>query len=131
MAFIKFTGHGRSYAAKASISRNGMLSFSDGARKRFNMDEFPVCVLYFDPERRQIGIEFTADEKAEGARRLRLRKTGADVAAKAFVEYFNIGVQETTVFPVGTDESTEYAIIDLDTGKKRTAPKLTEAPTGA
>ena len=128
MAFIKFTGHGRSYAAKASISRNGMLSFSDGARRRFNMDEFPLCVFYFDPDTRRIGIEFTADEKAEGARRVRLRKTGADVAAKAFVEYFNIGVQETMVFPVASDEWTGYAVIDLDAGKRRATKKTTEEP---
>jgi len=130
MAFIKFTEHGRSYSAKVSISRNGMLSFSDGARKRFEMDKLAICVLYYDPDTRRIGVEFTADEKAEGARKIRLRSTGADVAAKSFVEFFNIGVQETTIFPLERDEDTGLAVIDLDSGKRRVSRKAKGGPTG-
>lgn len=119
MAFVKFTEHGRSYTSRASISKNGMLSFSDGARRRFGMDERGMCVLYYDADTRRIGIEFTDNESAEGARRIRLRSTGADVAAKSFVEYFNIGVRETMLFSVERDEETGLAVIDLESGRKR------------
>ena len=131
MAFIKFTEHGRSYSAKASISKNGMLSFSDGARKRFDMDNRDMCVLYFDPETRRIGIEFTADENAEAVRKVRLRNTGADVAAKSFVEFFDIGVRETTLFPIESDEETGFAVIDLGSGKIRRKKKTSSDSTDA
>ena len=119
MAFIKFTESGRSFAAKASISKTGMLSFSHGARTRFNMDERRICVLWFDPETRRVGIEFTTDTGVEGALTVRLRNTGADVAAKSFVEYFDIAVKETTTYPVEKDEDTGFATIDLPAGKVR------------
>lgn len=119
MAFIKFTEHGRSYAAKASISKNGMLSFSDGARKRFEMDKSRFCILYYDPETKRIGIEFTTDKNAEGARKIRFRSTGADVAAKSYVDFFDIGIKETMLFPIEKDNDTGYAIIELSKGKPR------------
>lgn len=129
MAFIRFTDHGRSFAAKASISRTGMLSFSDGARKRFDMDTRNWCVLYYDPDTRRIGVEFTADQDVEGARRVRLRNTGADVAAKSFTEYFNIGVPSTIMYPVEIDDDSGFAVIDMDKGKARVSRRARNAPS--
>ena len=122
MPFIKYTERGRSYAPKASISRSGMLSFSEGARRRFDMDKYSHCVLYYDPEDRKVGLQLTNDADAEGARKLRLRTTGADVAAKSCVDYFDLMIGGTTSYSVDLDVSTGYVTIDLNTGKSR-APK--------
>lgn len=119
MAFIKYTESARSFAAKASISKAGMLSFTDGARKRFHMDEFKFCVLYYDPEARRVGVELTNDENTEGARRLRHRDTGSDVAAKSFTQYFEIDVEVTTTYPATKDQETGMVVIDLSEGKAR------------
>ena len=119
MAFIKFTEHGRSYEAKASISQTGMISFSDGARKRFIMDDKGMCVLYYDPDTKKIGIELTSDKTAEGARRIRLRNTGADIAAKGFLQFFNICVKETMLYTLELDDNTGYLVIDMSKGKAR------------
>lgn len=119
MPFVKFKERGRSYTARASITRTGMLSFSDGARKRFHFDDSTHCVLYYDEETSRIGVGFTSDTEADGAIKIRFRNTGADVGAKRFVEFFNIGVQETTVFPVEFDENEQMVVIDLNKGKAR------------
>jgi len=129
MAFIRFTQSGRSFAAKASISRTGMLSLNDGARRRFGIDRFKYCVLYYDPDTRRVGMEFTDDAEAEGVRKVRLRKTGADVAARSFVDFFDLGIRETTAFPVERDEGTGYLVIDLAQGTERVTRASPESAT--
>lgn len=124
MAFIKFTEGGRSYAAKASLSKSGMLSISDGARRRFRLDDFGFCILYYDPETSKIGAELTADEKAEGARRIRFRPTGADIAAKSFVDFFGIDARETKTYQIEQDAETGMLVIDLTQGKRRNASEV-------
>jgi hypothetical protein len=119
MAFIKFTEGGRSYAAKASLSKSGMLSISDGARRRFHLDDFGFCVLYYDPDTNRIGVELTANKESDGARRIRFRPTGADVAAKSFVDFFGIDARETKTYQVEQDEESGMLTIDLNQGKTR------------
>jgi len=119
VAFVRFTESGRSFSPRASLSRYGMLGFNDGARKRFHMDEYKFVVLYYDADIRRIGIELTNDADAPGARRIRFRKTGADVAARSFVDFFGIATQDTTLFPMEIDLITGFVAIDLDCGKAR------------
>lgn len=119
MAFIKFTERGKSYAAKATISKAGMLSFSDGAKRRYRMGDYQYCVLYYDPDTKRIGIELTNNTEAEGARKIRHRDTGCDVSAKAFLEYFNIGYRKTTRFELERDEDSGMLVINLTNGAVR------------
>ena len=123
MPFIKYTEKGRSYAARTSISKTGMLSFSDGACKRFKMGDYKFVVLYYDPDTQRVGVELTNDEQAEGVKKLRHRATGADVAAKSFVDFFNIGVRATTTYEVGKDDESGLVVVDLQTGKQRAVRK--------
>ena len=123
MAFIKYTEIGRSYAAKASISKSGMLSLSNGARKRFNLDQHKFCVLYYDPDTRRVGIELIDDENADGARKIRLRSTGADIAVKSFIDFFDLGIRETMLYTVERDDGSGLLTIELGAGKKRGGQK--------
>ncbi|MBV9868019.1 MAG: hypothetical protein JO316_21900 [Abitibacteriaceae bacterium] len=119
MPFIKYTETGRSFAPKVSINRTGLISFSDGARKRFNLDAYQFCVLYYEPETYRIGIELTNDGKAEGIKRLRLRSTGADIAAKSFVDFFALPLKGTTICDLSKDEDSGLLTFDLSRGKVR------------
>src|SRR4051812_43083659 len=98
MAFERFVGTGRSYAARLSISRAGLISFNNGVTKRFGLDKFSHCVLFFDKEGERIGIKMTSDETEPGARKIRFREAGADVAAKVFFDYYGITAKETMVY---------------------------------
>ncbi len=119
MPFVKFTEPRRSYVAKASLSRLGMISLSDGARRRFKLDDYGSCCLYYDEDTRTIGIELVKDKNCEGAMKIRLRKTtGADIAAKSFIEFFDIGVKETMTFPIDRDDTTGMLVIELNEGRK-------------
>jgi hypothetical protein len=120
MAFVKFTETGRSFYPKASINPKGSLSFSDGARQRFDMDKYAFGVFYYDAENKQIGIELGNDEATEGAVKLRLRQTGgATMGAKSFVDYFDLNIQKTTMFDVKAGQSANWVVIDLKTARER------------
>jgi hypothetical protein len=119
MGFIKFTESGRSFTPKATISAHGALSFNEGACTRFGIKDYDAVVLYYDPELRLIGIELEKDKYAGGARPLRKRNMGADVAAKPFLDRWNIFPPHTTSFPLTRDEETGYLIVDIDDGTRR------------
>jgi hypothetical protein len=121
--FVKYTGGVRSYVPRVSISKSGMLSFNEGAKQRFRIGEHGYCVLYYDPDTRRVGIELVNDENVEGARRLRHRDTGSDLAVKSFLDFFDIGVERTTSYPITRDDETGYLVLDLTTGRERGSGK--------
>lgn len=123
MPFEKFTEIRRSHMAKVSISPTGMISFSDGAKRRFGLKDYDFCILYYDKDSKKIGIELTKEEHADGAINLRKRTTGAYIAAKSFVDFFNLGFTNTMIFHLERDEKSGYLIIDLNKGKKRMKKK--------
>ena len=119
MAFVKFTETGKSFAARASISPRGMLSFNDGARRKYKLDQYKFCVLYYDAEAKLVGVELTNDEQASGAIKLRIRTTGADLGAKSFIDFFEIAPKNTCMYDIRQGESEEWVIIDLTTARER------------
>lgn len=126
MPFVKFTEKGRAFAPKATLSRSGMLSFNDGAYRRFGMKEFDYCVLYYDADTKRIGVQMTNEATSDGARKLRPRTGGgADISAKSFCDYFALGVTETTIYDaqVTSIPEGEIVIIDLNHGTVRKSSK--------
>jgi hypothetical protein len=83
------------------------------------MDDYNHCILYYDRDLHRVGVELTNDDNDSGIRTLRHRKTGADVSAKPFVDYFNIHVAGTTYYDLSSDEQTQYLIFDLSKGTLR------------
>ena len=121
MAFVKFTDTGKSYSPKVSISPRGLIGFSQGARKRFELEKYAACILYFDADTRQVAIEFTTDIEAEGAIKLRLRPIGADISAKSFLNYFNILPNVTIMYsaqPTPEGQPTGV-LVELNKGTER------------
>ncbi len=119
MPFIKFTESGRSFAPKATISTHGALSFNEGACSRFGIKTHEAVVLYYDPEEFLIGIELTQDKTVEGARPLRKRTMGADLAIKPFLDRWDIFPKGTTSYPLVMDEETGLLIVDVKRGTRR------------
>lgn len=119
MGFEKFTGGGRSFTPKISISRNGLIGFNQGTRRRFSLEKYAVCTLYYDKEEGRIGFEFSKDKNAEGGINLRLRKFGADIAGKSFLSYYNIKPKDTTMYPAKEGHMENWIIIDLTDGEER------------
>lgn len=119
MAFVKFTETGKSFIAKASISAHGMVGFNDGARRKFKMDDYDYCIMYYDEAERYIGIELTQDKAVTGAMKLRKGNSGASIGARSFLNYFEIAPDKTTRYEIKAGEEENFLIIDLNTGKER------------
>jgi hypothetical protein len=126
MPFERFTDVGRSYVPRATLSRYGAIAFNHGARRKFGLDQFAFCVLYFDADTREIGIELTNEKDASGAVRLRLRgKTGADVAARSFMDYYGIAATDTIAYPLKRSPDSGFLVIELDSPSARARKRRT------
>jgi len=119
MVFIKFKESARSFSPKVSLSPTGVLNFNFGALKRLNLDNFKICVLYYDQDENKIGIECSNDETAEGALKLRKRQTGADLGARRFLDFFNIRPTTLTLYDVEEGDKPDFYVIHLQQGKER------------
>lgn len=118
MPFVKYSGGVCPYVSRASISKAGILGFNEGAKQRFRIGEYGYCGLYFDPDTRRVRIDLVNNENAEGARRLRHRDTGSDLAVKSFLDYFDIGGKRTTSYLIARDDETGHLALDLTTGRE-------------
>ena len=113
MPFEKFTKSGRSYKPKASITSSGLIGFNNGSVKRFDLNNYKYCILYYDKEGRRIGIALTNDENEEGVCKLRNRASGADVSARAFFDFYKIDYSETCRYDATWDDLEEKIIVDI------------------
>jgi len=123
MAFVKFTETGKSFTPKVSISNRGMIGFNQGAKNRFELDKYTVCILYYDKDEQKVGFEFSTDEQTEGAIRLRHREIGADIGAKSFLAYFDIVPEATMLYQAKAGEKPGWLVVDLKSGKQRKSSK--------
>ena len=119
MTFEKFTQSARSFAPKVSLSATGVINFNHGALKRMQLNEFKICILYYDRAAHQIGIEFSHDDKAEGALNLRKRLTGADLGARKFLDFFNIRPSVLTIYDLEAGDRANFYVIHLNQGKEK------------
>lgn len=126
MAFVKFTEVNKSFVARVSISPRGMLNFTDGARKRYHLDDYDFCVLYYDNDDQIIGVELTRDEQAEGAIKIRKRITGADLGIKNFLDYFGIVPKKTSMYEIEQGDPQNWINIKLGTARERKEGKKDE-----
>lgn len=121
LAFERFTATGKSFTPRATLSFRGLLSLNEGACRRFKITGETYGVLYFDRETQKVAIELTQDKDLPGAKKFRVRKTGADMAAKAFLAFFHIDLAQTTMYDVSQDASTGWLVLDMTKGRLRNA----------
>ena len=95
MAFEKFTETARSYRAKLSIRANGTIGLNAGAVAKFEIGSQNFAVLFYDKERQLVGIKPTKNENEEGAHRINKGKTGAWIAARRFIDYYELSTEKT------------------------------------
>lgn len=115
MGFVKFTEVGKHFQPRAIITAGGIVSFNQGARKKFRLDDWSHCIMYFDPEAHTIGFELVNDEDQIGANKLRhIRSEGVDLNARSFLEHFKLRVRRPLSFRVGRDLESDWLTLHLD-----------------
>lgn len=123
MAFVKFNKPGRSFKPRVSISSRGLISFSNGAVKRFEMGSYQWCALYYDSESRKVGIELLNTNESGEVVKLRLRSTGADISGSSFLSFFDIEIKDTNMYDLIKDDESGWLVFDLDKGTMRITKK--------
>lgn len=113
MAFERFTARGRVAGPCISIRSNGQIAFSKAAVDTFDLMNFRYAVLFFDPERKAIGIKPTNDDTEPGARRLTAKKGSAFITAQSFLGYYNIGKEKAVRYPLQKDEETGLLVAEI------------------
>ncbi len=84
-----FRESGRGFAPKVSIRRQGQIGLSQGAIIRYKIENAENVLLGYDREAKRIGIKRVgADE--EGAKKITIRGGSGAIAAKGFLDYFDI-----------------------------------------
>ena len=129
--FEKFKYIGGRFAARASIRSNGSIGLSQGAVLRYKLNEGEwYAELFFDKERRVIGIKPTHDRDAEGVTKIFVRKSGEGgkdsyssfISAKSLLNFYGIPIEKARSYPADWDGEHEMIVIDL----KKEADKETE-----
>lgn len=112
--FEKFEDTDLSFSAYATVrQRTGQLGFNSGAVNRFEILSFRYVVLYFDADRRAVGIELTND-KGPGTIELKKRPANTFVPAKNFLDKYGIDYEESHRHRVHEDPESKLLYFLLD-----------------
>lgn len=122
--FERFEKIGSIFKSRVSISRTGVISFTEGAKNLFKLtpENAKYVELYYDKHARVIGLNFVPEQNGAVVT-THFRETGLDFATKAFLDYYDILPKETSFYEVEKDEVSGYIIIKLDTAKIRKTGK--------
>ena len=122
--FERFEKIGSIFKSRVSISRTGVISFTEGAKNAFGLsrETAKYVELYYDRRARVIGLNFRSDQNGAVVT-THFRETGLDFATKAFLDYYGILPRETSFYEVEKDLESGFIIIKLDTAKIRKTSK--------
>lgn len=122
--FERFEKIGSIFKSRVSISRTGVISFTEGAKNAFKLSQenAKYVELYYDRHARVIGLNFRSDQNGAVVT-THFRETGLDFATKAFLDYYGILPRETSFYEVEKDQESGFIIIKLDTAKIRKTSK--------
>ena len=98
--FEQFLAVGGSYAPRVSIRSNGTLGLSQGLMRKHGLTVGEwYAQLFFDAEKRAIGIKFTQNQNEQGAIKVHARSSpgkhglenwSGHIAARAFLDYYSV-----------------------------------------
>ena len=89
--FVLFTGHKGKNTVAISISKPGILSFTSGTIKKFNIANYNGAQLLFDKSKNTIAIKLY-QEQTKDMFKFKLRKDnkGAFIACKSFLSEYEL-----------------------------------------
>ena len=119
---VKHTAVGKSFTPKISMSPSGLISISDAATKKYDVEKYEYAILYYEPQDKFVVIQLT-NEKELGTIKIRQRTTGAYIAAASFMGNFEICLDATTIYDLQRDTESGLLYFDLKNGTARKSPR--------
>lgn len=123
MAFEKFVPPRRQKSPQVSIKSTGTISFDKAYAASLGFGDASHVLLFFDPQKKLIGVKRAKSPRDEGALKLSHRKRVSSVRARSFFEHYGISLETTRRFPVRYEPNDEMAVIEIQEIKRRRGPR--------
>ncbi len=127
MVFEKFIPPRKVKAPQVSLKRTGTISFDAASVEAFGLAGVPGVALYYDPDRKLIGVKVVTDLREEGALKLTHRKRVSSVRARLFFESYNIPLAQTRRVAVTREPDSDMIVLDLSDTRRRPVQRKTPA----
>jgi hypothetical protein len=113
MGFEKYEGQ-RPRGTKdiVSIRKNGQIAFNSKSVQSFDVRNYKYAYLYYDKDRKKIGIELS-NNKGRGARKITMLGGTALISGSAFLKHFNISIQKAKKFEPDWDPTKKMITLQL------------------
>jgi len=110
--FVKFTDTETSYSASVTIRATGQMGFSSGAQNLYSIKDYDYCILYFDQDRRVVGMELKK-ENCEGAIPIKKSDSNTHIRAKNFCDRFEIDYTKSHRHRLRKDPESGFLYFEL------------------
>ena len=107
---------GRSEAPLVSLRTNGKLGFSVPAVRRYiKITRYRFAILYFDKDKRRVGIEFTNDSAKAGVLKICKSKSTQEyyINIQGFCTEFKISLKKTRRYLLRWNKSLTMHVFNL------------------
>ena len=124
--FERFTDVEASYVARVTVRQTGQFGFNSGAKNRFGLADYDYSILYFDPDKRVVGIELLREMCDDS---IQIKKSDANtyIPSRNFCEKYGIDYSESHRYELKQDPKSGVLYFELD--KELKARKKKAAPT--
>nr|BAL56776.1 hypothetical protein HGMM_F42G09C02 [uncultured prokaryote] len=112
MPFIQFIPGGGNQKIQATLTAKGLLALSADAVKAFGLEGATHVLLFFDPDRRALGLRAARPEDS-GALKITQRKRVASLSVRALLEQYRLVVPGKLIMEPQFDEKENLVIIPL------------------
>lgn len=91
MGWVKFENTGRSIRPILSVRGESQIGFNDAAIKKFKVNEYKYASIFFDEDKKRIGVKLTNDNSERGLFKVRFKEgSGAHIPAKSFITNYKL-----------------------------------------
>lgn len=122
MPFVQFIPENIEENIQASLTPKGTLSLNVAALKAFGLEKATHVFLFFDPERRAIGLR-AADPQLPGAVRLMRRKRVVAVQVAPLLRFYRLVVTGKLLIEPEKNEKENLIVLPLLGARKRPGRK--------
>jgi len=112
MAFERYLKQrGQVNKPRVAVWKTGQIGLNEAALREFGLTEMTHAALFYDRDKKKIGLRFSDSAKEEGAVKVVRRGGGAIIFAKGFLRYFGIEYSRARRFSLVFDEKQALYIL--------------------
>lgn len=115
--WVPFTQTNETFAARITVRQTGQFGFTRGALNSYAIKESEFAYLFFDPDRRAVGIKLST-EKGPGAIQINKKNdSNVHIRAKNFCDKHEISLEKARRYDLKEDKASKILYFLLDDGE--------------